>query len=323
MPCVRVVNHHSYLMKSFKTLLFATGFSLAFAQSGYSQTANPNEVIITGVRFAYPLLEKWIGDYKAANPQAQIRIETRTITDPQKYDLLIEAYEQEKEVKDTREYISIARYALFPIANAKSEFAKEYAEKGLNEKSYKQVFFHDIYAEKDKSLTTPYTIYTRLQKAGAPITFAKYFGYEQKDIKGKAIAGADEHLIKALLKDETGISYTIPGLAYDLQTRKPTEGITVIPVDLDGNGRISKEEKALDNLDQLITSIETDKVKNVPVEYIHISIAKQSSNPEAKKFLLWVADNADKDLHQFGYLKPDAKRLQDEKAKLERLAAIK
>lgn len=310
-------------MKSFKTLLIAAGLSLTFGQSGYSQTVNPNEVVITGVRFAYPLLEKWIGDYKAANPQAQIRIETRTITDPQKYDLLIEAYEQEKEVKDTREYISVARYALFPIANAKSEFAKEYAEKGLNEKSYKQIFFHDIYAEKDKSLTTPYTIYTRLQKAGAPITFAKYFGYEQKDIKGKAIAGADEHLIKALLKDETGITYTIPGLAYDLQTRKPTEGIAVIPVDLDGNGRISKEEKSLDNLDQLITSIETDKVKNVPVEYIHISIAKQSTNAEAKKFLLWVADNADKDLHQFGYLKPDAKRLQDEKAKLERLAAVK
>jgi ABC-type phosphate transport system substrate-binding protein len=311
------------IMKSIKSLLVATGLSLAIGQSAYSQTANPNEVVITGVRFAYPLLEKWIGEYKAAYPEAQIRIETRTITDPQKYDLLIEAYEQEKEVKDTREYISVARYALLPIANAKSAFAKEYVDKGLTEKDYKQIFFHDIYAEKDKSLVTPFTIYTRLQKAGAPINFAKYFGYEQKDIKGKAIAGADEHLIKALLKDETAVTYTIPGLAYDLQTRKQAEGIAVIPVDLDGNGRISKEEKSLDNLDQLLASVETEKIKNVPVEYIHLSIAKQNSNPEAKKFLLWVAGNADKDLHQFGYLKADAKRLQDEKAKIERLAAIK
>jgi phosphate transport system substrate-binding protein len=310
-------------MKSIKTLLVATGLAFSIGQNGFSQTSNQNEVVITGVRFAYPLLEKWIGEYKVANPEAKIRIETRTVTDPQKYDLLIEAYEQDKEVKETREYISIARYALLPIANAKSAFAKEYAEKGLVEKNYKQIFFHDIYAEKDKSLTTPYTIYTRLQKAGAPLTFAKYFGYEQKDIKGKAIAGADEHLIKALLKDDTGITYTIPGLAFDLQSRKPTEGITVIPVDLDGNGRVSREEKSVEDLDRLLAGLENEKVKNVPVEYIHISIDKHNSNQEAKKFLLWVAANSGKDLQHFGYLKPDAKRLQGETEKLERFAAVK
>ncbi|NIJ55069.1 hypothetical protein [Dyadobacter arcticus] len=309
-------------MKKFKILLFTYAFSL-LATSGFAQETADNKVIITGVRFAYPLVEKWIKDYTALHPSSQIVIETRTITDPQKYDLLIEAYDQDKEVKETREYISLGRYALLPVANAKSAFAKEYGEKGLNEKTYKQIFFHDIYAEKDKTLPTGYTIYTRLQKAGAPLTFAKYFGYEQQDIKGKAIAGADEHLIKALLKDETGVSYTTPGLAYDLQTRKPVEGITVIPIDLDGNGRISKEEKVLDNLDGVLTSLENEKIKNVPIEYIHFSIDKHNSNPEAKKFLLWVAANADKDLRQFGYLKPDAKRLEQEKEKLERFSAVK
>ncbi|WP_353718551.1 hypothetical protein [Dyadobacter sp. 676] len=310
-------------MKNFKTFFLATGLALAASLNAFAQESTENKVIITGVRFAYPIVDKWIKEYTAANPKAQIAIETRTVTDPAKYDLLIEAYEQEKDVRDTREYISIGRYALLPVANAKSAFAKEYADKGLNEKTYKQIFFHDIYAEKDKSLTTQYTIYTRLQKAGAPLTFARYFGYEQQNIKGKAIAGADEHLIKALLKDETGITYTTPGLAYDLQTRKPLEGLTIIPVDLDGNGRVSKEEKALDNLDEVLATLETGKIKNVPVENIHFSIAKNNPNPEAKKFLLWVAENADKDLHQFGYLKADAKRLAEEKEKLERFQAVK
>jgi hypothetical protein len=309
-------------MKKIKSLLVASVFALV-AVPVFAQETADNKVIITGVRFAYPMVEKWIKDYTTANPKSQIVLETRTITDPQKYDLLIEAYDQDKEVKETREYLSVGRYALLPVANSKSAFAKEYVEKGLNEKTYKSVFFHDIYTEKDKSVTTPFTIYTRLQKAGAPLTFAKYFGYEQQNIKGKAIAGADEHLIKALLKDDTGISYTTPGLAYDLQSRKPIEGITIIPVDLDGNGRVSKEEKALENLDQVITNLENSKVKNVPVAYIHFSIDKHSSNPGAKKFLLWVAANADKDLHQFGYLKAEPKRLADEKEKLERFEAVK
>lgn len=310
-------------MKTFKSLLFATGLSLVASQPIFAQETSQNKVIITGVRFAYPLVDKWIKQYTAENPKAQIVIETRTITDPEKYDLLIEAYDQEKEVKEGREYVSIGRYALLPVANSKSQFAKEYSDKGLIEKTYKQIFFHDIYAEKDKSITTPFTVYTRLQKAGAPLTFAKYFGYEQQQIKGKTIAGADEHLIKALLKDDTGITYTVPGLAFDLTSRKPAEGLTIIPVDLDGNGRVSKEEKAVDNLDQFLQKLETEKVKNIPVEYVHFSIAKNNSNPEAKKFLLWVASHAEEDLHQFGYLKPEAKRLQLEKEKLERFSAVK
>lgn len=310
-------------MKTFKSLLFATGLSLVASSPIFAQEISQNKVVITGVRFAYPLVDKWIKQYSAENPKAQIVIETRTITDPEKYDLLIEAYDQEKEVKDGREYVSIGRYALLPVANSKSEFAKEYSDKGLIEKTYKQIFFHDIYAEKDKSITTPFTVYTRLQKAGAPLTFAKYFGYEQQQIKGKTIAGADEHLIKALLKDDTGITYTVPGLAFDLTSRKPAEGLTIIPVDLDGNGRVSKEEKAVDNLDQFLQKLETEKVKNIPVEYVHFSIAKNNSNPEAKKFLLWVASHAEEDLHQYGYLKPEAKRLQLEKEKLERFSAVK
>lgn len=94
-------------------------------------------------------------------------------------------------------------------------------------------------------------------------------------------------------------------------------------MDLDGNGKVSKEEKQVEDLDQVLGKLETDKIKNVPVEYIHFSIAKNNSNPEAKKFLLWVADHADADLHQFGYLKPEAKRLQGEKDKLQSFSAVK
>ncbi|MBE9462796.1 hypothetical protein ACFP1I_30170 [Dyadobacter subterraneus] len=311
-------------MKTIKSFLFAAGLAVSASPTLFAQEASQNKVVITGVRFAYPLVDKWIKQYTAENPKAQITIDARTITDPEKYDLLIEAYDQDKAVKETREYISIGRYALLPVANSTSAFAKEYGDKGLIEKTYKQIFFHDIYAEKDPTITVPFTVYTRLQKAGAPSTFAKYFGYEQQQIKGKSIAGADEHLIKALLKDDTGITYTVPGLAYDLTTRKPTEGLTIIPVDLDGNGRVSKEEKQNENLDQVLEKLETsDKVKNVPVEYVHFSIAKNNSNPEAKKFLLWVASHAEGDLHQFGYLKPEAKRLQGEKEKLERFSAVK
>jgi ABC-type phosphate transport system substrate-binding protein len=275
-------------------------------------------VIVTGTRFAYPLVQKWIDDYSTINPSAQIIIESRGSTDPSTYDILIEVYDQGEEIKKNREYLHIARYAILPIANSSSAFAKHFSDKGLNQDLINQLFFHDIYADKEKETTInePYTIYTRLQKAGVPIVFTKYFGYEQKDIKGKAIAGSDEHLLKAIVRDSTGVTYLPLTLIYDHVTKKPHNGLTVLPVDLNGNRRINDDEKFYGDLSTVIERIEGTNlkdIKNIPIEYVHLSVDKRNVNPRAIEFLRWVINNSQDDLHDFGYLTPEPGRFEKEK----------
>jgi phosphate transport system substrate-binding protein len=275
-------------------------------------------VVITGVRFAYPLVQKWIDDYNKVNPDIQIVIESRGSADPAKYDILVEAYDENSKLDQSREYIYIARYAVLPVANNKSAFAKTYTKKGLNKDLINQLFFHDIFADKEKEqeIKAPYTIYTRLQKAGSPIIFTKYFGYEQKDVKGKAIAGADEHLLKAILRDSTGVSYLPLSVIYDHTSKKPVDGLAVLPVDLNGNGRISDDEKFYDDLATVVARLEEKPAKdinNVPVEYIHMSVDKTNGSSEAIEFLRWVIQNGQNDLHDFGYLKPEPDRIEAQK----------
>jgi phosphate transport system substrate-binding protein len=274
-------------------------------------------VVVTGTRFAYPLIQTWIDIYNKANPDVQIIIEARGSADPQ-YDILIEAYEQPEEVKQKREYVYIARYAILPVANAQSAFAKTYSDKGLNLALINQLYFHDLFADSEKAIKIkePVTIYTRLQKAGAPIAFTKYFGFEQKDIKGKAIAGADEHLLKAIIRDSTAVSYLPLTLVYDHATGKPVSGITVLPVDLNGNDRVSDEEKIYADLATTINkleSTESKELKNLPIEYLHLSVDKKNATPEAVAFLKWVIENGQKDLHAFGYLLPQTSKKEKEK----------
>jgi phosphate transport system substrate-binding protein len=292
--------------------------------ASFAQETN-KKVVITGARFTYPLVQRWIDQYNEANPFVEVVIEPRSTTDPDKYDLLIEAYELNDDVREEREFLSFGRYALLPIANDKSQFARIYSDKGLTKELIQQIFFHDIYAEKEKQkeIKAPYTVYTRLQKAGAPTTFAKYFGYDQQSIKGKAIAGADEHLIKALLKDTTAISYNNAGLIYDLKTRKALPGIAILPVDTDDNGRVSNEEKERLTLDDLISKLEKGELENIPVEHLHLSIKKRGYNPEALKFLLFVIQNGQNDLHQFGFLTPDQRRFENERERFEHMASRK
>jgi phosphate transport system substrate-binding protein len=270
-----------------------------------------NKIIaITGVRFAYPLVQKWIDDYNKINPEVQIIIESRSTNDPAKYDILIEAYELGAEIKKTRDYSYIARYVILPVANSSSAFSKTYASKGLTRDLIKQLFFHDIFVDKKEQtvIQEPYTVYTRLQKAGAPITFSKHFGYQQKDISGKSIAGADEHLLKALLRDSTGLSYLPLNLLFDPQTGKTIQGITILPVDLNGNGKISDDEKFYNDLPTVIQHLEEKNQKdlnNVPIEYLNFSVDKNGSSQEAISFLQWVITNGENDLHAFGFLKPE------------------
>jgi phosphate transport system substrate-binding protein len=279
---------------------------------------NQKYVVITGVRFAYPLVQKWIDDYNKENPDVQIIIESRGSADPAKYDILIEAYDKDVELLQGREYVYIARYAVLPVANDKSEFAKTYADKGLNRELINQLYFHDIFAdkEKQKEIKTPYTIYTRLQKAGAPVTFAKYFGHEHKEIVGKSIAGSDEHLLKAVLRDSTSVSYLPLTLAYDHASKKPVEGLSILPVDLNGNGKVNDDEKFYGDLNSVIQQLEDKPLKeinNIPVEYIHMSVDRTNGSPEAISFLRWIIQNGQDDLHEFGYLKPEANRFEADK----------
>lgn len=313
-------------MKSIRLIGYSAGIILFFLITiqAISQPAEKERVVVTGVRFAYPLVQKWIEEFNAVRPDIEIVIESRSASDPAQYDILIEAYEQDEDVRATREYLHIARYAVLPIANSESEFAKVYGRKGLTTALIKQLYFDDLLADKDQQekIEAPYMVYTRLQRAGTPRIFAKYFGYTQDDYAGKAISGADAHLVQAVIKDQTAISYAPLSLIYDLESSLPQEGIAVLPVDLNGNRRVTDDERIFGSLADVLGYLEqaTDKTsRNIPVDYLHLSVQKITSNKAALEFIKWVAANGVNDLNAFGYLSPDQKQLSKETEQVNRL----
>lgn len=303
-----------------KKMIYGFTLSAVISLSAFGQTTNVLEkpsdpqnrkqsvVIVTGVRFSYKLVQRWIDEFNKRYPDVQVIIEARGSSDPQQYDVLAEVYEHDDKTKQGREYIHVARYAILPVATANSQFAKIYATKGLDNKLIKQIFFHNMFADQDDAprIDAPYTIYTRFQKAGAPRVFAKFYGFEQNDINGKAIAGSDEHLLKALLRDSTGITYLPLPLIYDMDSGKPVDGLTVIPVDLDGNGRVRDDERRLySSLIQVTQALDAErkKEKNLPMDYLHLSVDSEKASVETVMFLKWVAENGQQFLNEYGYLR--------------------
>lgn len=299
-----------------KKLVYAVTLFAGIALPATAQVADASQasaggkdshkvVVVTGARFSYTLVQRWIDEFNKEYPEIQVIIESRGSADPNQYDVLAEVYEHDEKIKKNREYLQVGRYSILPVATAGSGFAKTYGEKGLDNKLVKQVFFHDIFADQNdkEKINVPFTVYTRFQKAGAPVVFAKHYGFEQKDINGKSIAGSDEHLLKALLRDSTGISYLPIPLIYDPESRTPVAGLTVIPVDLDGNGKVKADERGVySDLDQVLQQLEDGGTKNLPTAFLHLSVDKQKVSNESLKFLKWVEKNGETYLKEYGYL---------------------
>lgn len=204
-----------------KILIKTTAFTLfvilqLISKSSFSQTAADGKVVITGTRFSYPLVEKWIAEFKKEYPNVPFRLITRGNLNVDSANLIINAHKlHPEEIKGGNYVVNIGRYALLPVTNAKNPLVAEWSKKGIKEKQLKKLFFkkYDPFAdeeevkEKHKNEYKP-TLYTRAQKACAPISFARHFGFKQDDILGKPIGGDDKHLITAIENDTNVFTYS-------------------------------------------------------------------------------------------------------------------
>ena len=296
-----------------------------FYLNGFAQTKDNGKVLLSGTRFTYPIVEKWISEFKKTYPEVEVRILPRKTSSADSANLIINAHQlSPEEVKEGYEFVNIGRYVLLAVSNNNNPQNEAWLKRGLKESEIKSLFFENKnYFEegtknsKKKPAFTA-TVYTREEKACAPIAFASHYGFLQTNIKGKSVSGDDKYLLYALKKDSSGITYNNAGYVYDLKSRTVLPGITVIPYDLNENGKTDVNESFYSNLDDLIASVESGKSSAIPVEKINISYPKTftSANNNLKLFLDYVLTEGQKFNHEFGFVNLDTEFLAKQKALL-------
>lgn len=271
-------------------------------------------ISITGTQFTYPLIKRWITEYSKINPELKFRL----ISDQEnndKTDLTIIAHTPEKgEIAENKTLISVGRFAILPITNAKNQsFSKEF-KKGVKQEELKAIFIKDgadFNPEVKKGKEPEYTVYTKTPQSCAAKVISSYLGHPSDDLNGIYVTGDDSYLITSLLEDSTGVSYNNLGLIYDLNKRVPINGIRILPIDLNNNGRIDKEEQIYGNLDQVITYLEGSKSASIPTDNLSFITDEKQTNPEIAVFLNWVKASGQEFNHQYGFLNTTALKNSD------------
>lgn len=278
--------------KSKVTTLLLTGLMCCPMMS----LAQNLQINVSDAQFTRQMMERLIKEYNKVNPEF-----TATVVDTrEKVDASVSLSGQD-------DVNSIGRFAILPIANSENELLRnKKVVKGLSNKLKHQIFverdlLEELDAEEEGEKQLPGTVYSLTGSHAITTTLvARDLSITPNRVKGKKILGSEENLISAVRSHQDAIAFNVASLAYDSNTYQPVEGLTVLATDLDGNGRISDEERSvISSLDKLTDYL--DKLPHTGLPIGNISI--KTDNQELRRFVDWAATEGQGYLSPYGFLK--------------------
>lgn len=278
--------------KSKVTTLLLTGLMCCPMMS----LAQNLQINVSDAQFTRQMMERLIKEYNKVNPEF-----TATVVDTrEKADASVSLSGQD-------DVNSIGRFAILPIANSENELLRnKKLVKGLSNKLKHQIFverdlLEKLDAEEEGEKQLPGTVYSLTGSHAITTTLvARDLSITPNRVKGKKILGSEENLISAVRSHQDAIAFNVASLAYDSNTYQPVEGLTVLATDLDGNGRISDEERSvISSLDKLTDYL--DKLPHTGLPIGNISI--KTDNQELRRFVDWASTEGQGYLSPYGFLK--------------------
>ncbi len=285
-----------------------------------------NNITISGAFALYPLAIKWAEEYNKIHPEVKIDITAggagKGMADVISGNVDLGMVSREinpVELERGAFGIAVTIDAVIPTINDKNPNIAEVQKKGLTKENFQDIWI----TEKLKTWgnatgttsTDPIKVYTRSDAAGAPETWAKYLGKKQEDLKGVGVFG-DPGLAQVVKQDKFAIGFNNIAYVYDLKTNRPFPGIAIIPIDIDGNGKITPEENFYGTLNELMEGIAKGIFPHPPARPLYFVTKGEPTSQTIKTFLNWVLTDGQQFVKEAGYVNLSKDQLDTELKKL-------
>ncbi len=308
-------------------IVLTLGLSSYTPNSNKPIPAGPEGTIsISGAFALYPMMVKWASEFKKLHPNVKIDVSAggagKGMTDVLSKMVDIAMVSRDvypAEIKKGAFPIAVTKDAVVPVISATNPALKEILAKGIKKDVAMNIWITGKFTTWGQALALknkyPIHVYTRSDACGAAEVWAKYLGKKQEDLNGTGVFG-DPGLAMTVKKDPLGIGYNNIGYAYDAKTKKPNPGICVLPIDLNGNGKIDADENFYGSLDNLVNAILTGKYPSPPARDLLIVTNKKPANPIVVEFIKWILKDGQKYVHESGYVSLSKEKIEVELNKL-------
>lgn len=284
-------------------------------------------ISISGAFALYPLTVRWAEEYQKLHPKVTINVSAggagKGMTDA--LSEMVDLGMFSKEVSDEEKqkgawFVAVAKDAVLATINEKNPIMKDLKERGLKQNDFYEIFITGNYRKwgwlYKTANNSPINVYTRSDACGAAEMWAKYLkNKKQEDIKGIGVNG-DPGVADAVRKDINGIGFNNIAYVYDINTRKKYQGIDVVPIDINSNGKIDKEEMVYETLDDIMNAIRDGIYPSPPSRALYFVSQGTPKKSLVRNFILWVLTDGQKYVNEAGYVKLSDERVKSEIEKL-------
>jgi len=217
-------------------------------------------------------------------------------------------------------WVTVTEDAVVATVNASNPFLDLLEARGLSRTAFKSIWTGQVRIWGDlvdePGITDAVHVYTRSDACGAGETWAGFLGdLRQEDLEGVAVYG-DPGLAQAVSQDPLGIGYNNLNFAYDADTGLPVSGLEVIPIDLDGDGRLSEAESFYGTKTDLMAAIADGRYPSPPARGLNL-VTRGKPVGLTLQFMRWVLTEGQAFTEETGYISLTEAQAQGELNKLE------
>jgi phosphate transport system substrate-binding protein len=276
-------------------------------------------VSLSGAWALYPMALKWAEEFKKVHPKVQLDVQAggagKGIADALAgvvdFGMVSRAIHP-AEVEKGAFAIAVCKDAVVPTISEKNPFLNQFLKAGVKKETFAAIWvseaaktWGDVLGTADK---TSLHVYTRSDACGAAETWADFFGKRQEDLKGVGVYG-DPGLAEAVRRDPLGLGYNNINYAYDAKTLKPIQGIVILPIDLDGNGKIDEAENFYQDRNAITKAIAAGIYPSPPARDLYLVSKGKPGKEILVEFLKWVLSDGQKYVPETGYINLSPQKL--------------
>lgn len=287
-------------------------WAIGTGTSLWAQAELEGRLSCSGAWALYPMAVKWAEEFGKLHPKIQFDISAggtgKGMTDVLAgiVDIgLVSRDVTAAEIKKGAWAIAVTRDAVVVVVHGKNPVLGDLCRKGVKRETLQGIWCRgDIKtwgAVVGTQQTAPIRVYTRSDACGAAETWAKYLGTTPERLQGVGVYG-DPGLGEAVRRDMLGIGYNNLNFAYDTKTQKPVAGLAVVPLDLNGNGLLDREEDFYATRTDLVLAIAEKRYPSPPARDLYFVTQGRPVKPALVGFIQWVLTDGQAFVFEAGFI---------------------
>ena len=278
-------------------------------------------ITVSGAWALYPMMVRWSVQFQKLHPGVRFDISAGgagkgmadALADVVDIGMVSRGVYAE-EIEKGAFSVAVTRDAVFLAVNQKNPVWEDLHQKGVSREALIGIYITGEITNWGQVVGRPEVtdsihIFTRSDACGAAATWAAYLGKQQEDLLGVGVYG-DPGVIEAVIKDPLGIGFNNLNYAFDFQTGQPVTGASVVPLDVNGNGKADPDE-VYDIKEQAVNAVATGRYPSPPARDLNL-VTRGKPTGLVSTFIRWVLTDGQEYVDEVGYVPLTEEKLNEE-----------